>query len=163
MDRLKRFAPKGEECAKARAARGALVVGMALACGLIVGLSPRDAAPARIAVLVAIACGFISAVLAGRGRQRRSAGAWVASAAGSVTRWRSQRLGMVVTVAAWVVVLGAIAAWDFVSFLMQRHDLPTLSRLIGYVSLFGWGRGLLAGAWFIWGAWCAFGDRRPRS
>lgn len=65
--------------------------------------------------------------------------------------------------AAWIVLIVVAIGWDGASFVAQQHDLPTLSRLVGAVTAWSWGRALLVVAWAAWGAWSALGFRRPPS
>jgi hypothetical protein len=58
----------------------------------------------------------------------------------------------------WLVVIGAVVAWDLVSFVVQAHDFPTLSYLFGRVTRFRIGRAGVFLAWLALGG--AIGVRR---
>ncbi|MGC9155525.1 MAG: hypothetical protein ACP5HZ_07740 [Ferrimicrobium sp.] len=59
----------------------------------------------------------------------------------------------------WVILVMAVAGWDFRSFLLEIPSLPTLSYLIGRVSRFATGRSLLVAAWLALGAFFVLGNR----
>jgi hypothetical protein len=76
----------------------------------------------------------------------------------STARWRAGAL-------AWVSLLLISAAWDFYSFLEQRRDLPTLSRILGHVSGNDPGRAFMVAVWLLSGAyllWGPAGRQAPR-
>ncbi|MDA8296230.1 MAG: hypothetical protein M0004_06525 [Actinomycetota bacterium] len=137
----------------------ALLVGAG--CASAVGALRRDAPPDRLLVL---ACAFTvlgAAVRLGHQGQRRSSASWVASSAHAVARFRASR-PYDLAVAAWVLVVLAVAGVDL-AFLADRSPRdPTLSRLIGDLTAVPAGRAVLFGAWLAWGGWVALGWRRAR-
>ena len=72
--------------------------------------------------------------LAGRGRQRCTAGRGPRGPL-SVRRHWWARPAATVAARVWVaLVLAAVVGWDLNSFVHQSHDLPTLSSIIGHVT-----------------------------
>lgn len=116
----------------------------------------------RWCVVAVIAGGLAATGRFGRGRQHRRSGAWLAGAARRVVHLKGAGVLRGAGVAAWVALVAAFVGWDAFSFSQQRADLPTLSRLIGFVTAPAVGRGVLAVAWVAWGAWVAFGWRVRR-
>jgi hypothetical protein len=123
----------------------------------------RASAASRWSVAGAIAAVGVLAVIAGFGRQAQPSRAWVSAAVGAVSQWRRARRAEVVGVVVWVVLLGAVVAWDLASFLQQSHALPTLSYLFGQVTRWPWGRGLFFAGWLGLGLVLATAARRVRA
>lgn len=137
----------------------ALLIGAG--CAGVVGALRRDAAPDRPLVLACVGALLAASLLAGRQRQRRTSSSWLASSRRAITRLPARRAGDLVA-AGWVVLVLAVAGVDL-AFLADRSPRdPTLSRLIGGLTAAPAGRAILFVAWLAWGAWVAFGWRRPR-
>jgi hypothetical protein len=113
----------------------------------------RDAAAAHWIVALIAATAVAAAVILGRGRQRRSARAWAASSGRAIRTWRSQPGSAVVSVVTWTVLIAGVIGWDLASFIVQSHRLPTLSDLIGHITRYPAGRGLLFAVWLVIGAY----------
>lgn len=130
------------------------------------GLQSRQSAAAHWSVGVAIVLGAASVVVAGRGRQPTTSGAWLASAARAARRWRRDPR-YAAGVAVWTLLFLAVVGWDMNSFIHEVHDLPTLSYLVGRVTRFEWGRALLCAVWLAAGvglvSGCLVRRRRPRA
>jgi hypothetical protein len=60
----------------------------------------------------------------------------------------------------WGALVAVTVGWDLTCFVVQRHSLPTLSRLCGDVTAHQWGRALFFAAWLLLGASLALGWRR---
>jgi len=73
----------------------------------------------------------------------------------STAEWKAGAL-------AWVALLVLAAAWDFYSFLEQRRDLPTLSRILGHVSGNDPGRAFMVAVWLACGAYLIWGPKERR-
>lgn len=161
-----RAGPVGKETVPLRYDRpgGAQVVAAAAlgaALAVLAGTEPRDAAPTRWFVDAVIVVALAAVVVLGRGRQRRSIGAFLVASARAARGWRRRPLAAL-GVGIWVGFVAAFAAVDAARFAGDRHGLPTLSRVIGDVSAHAWGRSLLALAWVAWGAWTVLGWRWRR-
>ncbi len=111
------------------------------------------------ATIVAVA---VATLVAGRGRQRATTGAWLTDAGRAAVGWRA-RPGYAAGVAVWAVLLVAVVGWDLNSFALQAHDLPTLSYLVGRATRFTWGRALVFAAWLAAGVGIAAGCLAARS
>ena len=139
-----------------------LVLGLA-ALSAWQGTLFRDSAAAHWSVGGAIAVAIVGAGVAGLRRQRTPSRAWLTGAARAAAGYRSRPAAEVAGVVVWVVLILAVIGWDLNSFVHQSHYLPTLSRLIGNVTRFEWGRGLVFAVWVGIGAYVAFGWRRRHS
>ncbi len=104
----------------------------------------------------------LATLVAGRGRQRATTGAWLTNAGRAAVGWRA-RPGYAAGVAVWAVLLVAAVGWDLNSFAHQAHDLPTLSYLVGRVTSFTWGRALVYAAWVAAGVGIATGCLTARA
>lgn len=120
----------------------------------------RDSTAAHWSVGGAIAVAIVGGGLAGKGRQRTPSSAWLSGAAQAVAGYRRHPPTEVAGVVVWVVLVLAVIGWDLNNFVHQSHYLPTLSRLIGNVTRFDWGRGIVFAGWMGLGAYVAFGWRR---
>jgi hypothetical protein len=139
---------------------GASVVLGAIGFSWWEGLQPWPTTAAHVSVLAAIAVFLVAGALLGRGRQQQPSRQWLAAARSAVVRfWRHPHL-FGVGVVAWIVVFGAVVGWDLHSFLIESHNLPTLSYLIGRVTRFAVGRGVLFGIWLAGGAFLVASHRR---
>jgi hypothetical protein len=136
----------------------ALIVLAATACAAIVALTPRDGLAAEAVIVASVCTAAGAAGILGEGRQRQTSAAWLHTSLGRVpgaarpVRWR-------IGAAVWAVVIIAVAASDVVAFVGHRNGDPTLSRLIGHLSVAPAGRGLLLVCWLSWGAWGVLGRR----
>jgi hypothetical protein len=101
----------------------------------------------------------VGAVVVGRGRQRRTTGAWLVQDARAIRAWRSRPAALVLSVAVWVALVGATVGWDLTSFMAQSHSLPTLSYVIGRVTRYPAGRGAAFVLWLGLGVYIAAGWR----
>ena len=110
-----------------------------------------------MALLVVVA--LVMAVVLGRGRQRRSSGAWIAQSAHWVQHRRTQPRSLRVAVIVWTALVVAAVGWDLANFIVQSHSLPTLSYFIGRVSRYRAGRGVLFAVWLVIGACLVAGGR----
>ena len=110
-----------------------------------------------MALLVGVA--LVMAIVLGRGRQRRSSGAWIAESADWIQHWRTQPSSLRIAVIVWTALVVAVVGWDLVNFIVQSHALPTLSYFIGRVSRYQVGRGVLFALWLVIGACLVAGGR----
>jgi|GEM_PF-1219341 hypothetical protein len=127
------------------------------------GLQGRYSTASHVSILATIALVLTLAAAAGRGCQRRRSRTWARAAWRAVRAQLSRRRARSAAAAGalgWVVVISATVGWDAFSFAMQRHSLPTLSRLFGAVTDHEWGRALLFAAWLAFGLYLALGWRR---
>ena len=123
------------------------------------GYHPWPSLAAHISIVSAIIVVVASAVLVGRRRQSLSSRSWL-HRVGAGLRNPTKRSPLFLAGAiVWVVLVLAIAGWDFHSFLREVPSLPTLSYLIGRVSRFVVGRSILVAAWLALGAFFAFSHR----
>ena len=102
---------------------------------------------------------LVMAVVLGRGRQRRSSGAWIAQSAHWVQHRRTQPTSFRVAVIVWTALVVAVVGWDLANFIVQSHSLPTLSYFIGRVVAYRAGRGVLFAVWLVIGAYLVSGGR----
>lgn len=119
----------------------------------------RDSPGARWSVALLVGVALVMAIVLGRGRQRRSSGAWIAQSALWVQHWRTQPRSLRIAVIVWTALVVAVVGWDLVNFIVQSHALPTLSYFIGRVSRYRAGRGLLFAVWLVIGAYLVAGGR----
>jgi hypothetical protein len=146
----------------------AVPIAYAVLTALILALSAwqaqlsRDSSDARWSVALLIVAGFGAALVLGRGRQNQATRRWVAQNAHLVRTWRTRPRSAVISVLVWAVLIGGVVAWDLVSFVVQSHDLPTLSYFIGHVTRHAVGRGLLFAAWLAVGAYLVSARRTER-
>jgi hypothetical protein len=110
-----------------------------------------------VALLVGVA--LVMAIVLGRGRQRRSSGAWIARSADWIQHWRTQPRSLRIAVIVWTALVVAVVGWDLVNFIVQSHALPTLSYFIGRVSRYQVGRGVLFAVWLVIGVYLVAGGR----
>ena len=119
----------------------------------------RDSPGARWSVALLVVVALVMAVVLGRGRQRRSSGAWIDQSAHWILHWRTQPRSLQVAVIVWTALVVAVVGWDLVNFIVQSHALPTLSYFIGRVSRYRVGRGALFAVWLVIGAYLVAGGR----
>ncbi len=144
---------------------GLALAGPALA-GLVVweGTQERYSTASHASVLAVIGAVLVLALFAGSGRQHDTSRAWVRALFRAPRtllvsgRDTSPAAGAIV----WVLLIASTIAWDMVSFALQRHSLPTLSRLFGDVTDHGWGRALVFAAWLLLGLYLATAWRLPQ-
>lgn len=123
-------------------------------------MQPWPTTTAHLSVLGAIAVFLVAGLVLGRGRQRQQSRQWLAAALSAVVRFCRHPHLFGFGVLAWVVVFGAVVGWDLHSFLIESHNLPTLSYLIGRVTRFSVGRAALFGIWLAGGALLVASHRR---
>ena len=119
----------------------------------------RDSPGARWSVALLVGVALVMAIVLGRGRQRRSSGAWIAQSALWVQHWRTQPRSLRIAVIVWTALVVAVVGWDLVNFIVQSHALPTLSYFIGHVSRSRVGRGVLFALWLVIGAYLVAAGR----
>jgi hypothetical protein len=119
----------------------------------------RDSPGARWSVALLVVVALVMAVVLGRGRQRRSSGAWIAQSAHWIQHWRTQPWSLQIAAIVWTALVVAVGGWDLVNFIVQSHALPTLSYFIGRVSRYRVGRGALFAVWLVIGAYLVAGGR----
>ena len=140
-----------------------LVAGPAL-LGLVAweGLQHRYSVASHASILAVIGATLLLALVAGRTRQRRRSRTWLGDGWSAVREQLVRRRARTAAAAGalgWVLVISATVGWDGYSFAMQRHSLPTLSRLFGAVTGHDWGRALVFAAWIALGLYLAVGWR----
>jgi hypothetical protein len=79
-----------------------------------------------------------------------------------IRKWRSQPKAIVVSFLVWSVLIVGVIGWDLLSFALRSPLFPTLSTLVGHVSRYHVGRGLLFAAWLAVG-WCVAAGCRAGS
>jgi len=109
-----------------------------------------------------VAVAFGAAVALGRGRQRERTRPWLARNLLFIRTWRTQSRAAVVAALVWTILIAGVVVWDLVSFVCQSHSLPTLSYVIGHVTRYPLGRGLLFAAWLGIGATLVSAQRSER-
>jgi hypothetical protein len=119
----------------------------------------RDSPGARRSVALLVGVALVTAIVLGRGRQRRSSGAWIALSADWIQHWRTQPRSLRTVVIVWTALVVAVVGWDLVNFIVQSHALPTLSYFIGRVSRYQVGRGVLFALWLVIGAYLVAAGR----
>jgi hypothetical protein len=119
----------------------------------------RDTPGARWSVALLVGVALVTVIVLGRGRQRRSSGAWIALSADWIQHWRTQPRSLRTVVIVWTALVVAVVGWDLVNFIVQSHALPTLSYFIGRVSRYQVGRGVLFALWLVIGAYLVAAGR----
>ena len=113
---------------------------------------------ARVSVAATIAGVVVTALVAGRGRQRTTSARW---ARGTVEQLATARPLYRAGAAVWAFLVAAAVAWDLVSFTAASHRLPTFSRLAGDLTGHPAGRAVAAAAWLLVGLALARRTGRP--
>ncbi len=75
--------------------------------------------------------------------------------------WRDEPRERRISVLVWCAVASGVIGWDLFSFAIQSASYPTLSTLVGHVTRYPVGRGLLFGLWLVVGAYAVAGWRAP--
>jgi hypothetical protein len=119
----------------------------------------RASPGARWSVALLVVVALVMAVVLGRGRQRRSSGAWICQSAHWIQHWRTQPRYLQVAAIVWTALVVAVVGWDLVNFIVQSHALPTLSYFTGRVSRYRVGRGALFAVWLVIGTYLVAGGR----
>lgn len=131
------------------------------------GTQSRRSATAHWSVLAAIACALVVAAAAGRRLQRKPSASWARDGfdaiGGDLQRRSARGAPMIAAVGTWATLVVATIAWDLYSFSRQVHSLPTLSHLVGDVTVHDWGRALVFAGWLALGACLAIGWRKRRT
>jgi hypothetical protein len=128
------------------------------------GVQGRYSAASHAGILAVIGVVLLLTLVAGRGRQRKRSWTWVRDAARALRGLLvAGRLATAAVAGAvvWGLLIATTVGWDMASFMKQKHDLPTLSRLFGDVTDHDWGRALLFAAWLVLGLYLAVGWRLP--
>jgi len=139
---------------------GVVPIAYALFATLVLALSAwqaplsRQSSGAHWSVALLVVAAFGVALVLGRGRQYETTRRWVARNVHYVRTWRTQSRA--------AVLIGGVVTWDLVSFVVQSHDLPTLSYFIGHVTRYAVGRGLLFAVWLGVGAYLVSARRAER-
>ena len=147
---------------------GVVPIAYALLATLVLALSAwqaplsRQSSGAHWSVALLVVAAFGVALVLGRGRQYETTRRWVARNVHYVRTWRTQSRAAVVSAFVWAVLIGGVVTWDLVSFVVQSHDLPTLSYFIGHVTRYAVGRGLLFAVWLGVGAYLVSARRAER-
>jgi type IV secretory pathway TrbD component len=127
------------------------------------GLSRDSLGAHRSVALLGIAA-LVAMVVLGWGRQRQGTRMWAMATVHLIRKWRSQPKANVVSILVWSVLIVGVIGWDLLSFALQSPSFPTLSTLVGHVSRYPVGRGLLFAGWLAVGwyvaAGCRAGSRR---
>lgn len=130
------------------------------------GLQGRFSTASHVSILAVAAAMLLVALIAGRGRQRKTSRAWmrdVTRAPRRIIVGGLARSPVALGALVWTLLIVATVAWDLVSFVAERHSLPTLSRLFGDATDHHWGRALVFAVWLALGLYLAVGWRRPTS
>ncbi len=98
-------------------------------------------------------------IVLGRGRQRRTTWNWATGVLHALWRWRTQPTAHTISLLVWWILIAGVIGWDLVSFVVQSPSFPTLSTLVGHITRYPLGRGLLFAAWLLLGAYAAAGWR----
>lgn len=122
----------------------------------------RDALGARRSVALLGIAALVVMIVLGWGRQRESTRTWAMATFRLIRKWRSQPKASVVSIVVWSVLIVGVIGWDLLSFALQSPSFPTLSTLVGHVSRYPVGRGLLFAAWLAVG-WCVVAGCRAGS
>jgi hypothetical protein len=101
-------------------------------------------------------------ILLGRQRQRRTTHEWVSKTIEVGWRWRTEPRALIVSAVTWGVLIVGVIGWDFFSFVVQSSSFPTLSTIVGHLTHYRIGRGLLFALWLVAGAYLVAGWRAPR-
>jgi hypothetical protein len=135
------------------------ISGTAIALSAWQGGVSRDSLGAhRCVALLGIAAVVVMIVL-GWGRQRQGTRTWAVTTARLILKWRSRPKASVVSILVWSVLIVGVVGWDLLSFAVQSPSFPTLSTLVGQVSRYPVGRGLLFAAWLAVGTCVVVGYR----
>jgi hypothetical protein len=98
-------------------------------------------------------------IFLGRGRHRRTTRNWGATVLHAVWRWRTQPKAHTISLLVWCTLVAGVIGWDLLSFVVQSPSFPTLSTLVGHITRYPLGRGLLFAVWLLVGAYAAVGWR----
>jgi hypothetical protein len=144
-------------------------VGEFLCAGLVVvagsalsvwqaGLS-RDSAGAHWSVALVGIAAVVLTILLGRHRQQRTSRGWASRLVQVGWRWRTYPRAIAVSVLVWTVLIFGVIGWDVVSFIAQSPSFPTLSTLVGHITRYQVGRGLVFALWLALGSFLVGGYR----
>jgi hypothetical protein len=101
----------------------------------------------------------VATIVLGWHRQRQTIGAWLSKTVDIGCRWRVRPRTTAVSTLIWSVLIGAVIGWDLFSFVVQSSSFPTLSILIGHVTRYRIGRGLVFALWLVAGSYLVAGWR----
>jgi hypothetical protein len=136
-----------------------LLVPGAVALSSWEALLTRDSAGAHWSVALAGAAAFAALIVLGWHRQRQTSRAWLRSTAELGWDWRAQPRATAVSALVWSVLIAGVIGWDLFSFVVQSASFPTLSILIGHVTHYRVGRGLVFALWLVAGSYLVAGWR----
>jgi hypothetical protein len=91
--------------------------------------------------------------------QRRTSRTWAARTVRLTWGWRDQPREIRISVLVWCAVVAGVVGWDLFSFLVQSASFPTLSTLVGHITRFPVGRGILFALWLVVGVCAVAGSR----
>jgi RsiW-degrading membrane proteinase PrsW (M82 family) len=139
---------------------GAALVGIAgIALSVFQAGLSRDSPGAHWSVALLGIAAVALTVLLGRHRQRRTSRGWAGPMVQVGWRWRARPRAMSVSVLVWTVLIVGVIGWDLVSFIAQSSSFPTLSTLVGHITRYRVGRGLVFAFWFALGCFLVAGYR----
>jgi hypothetical protein len=121
----------------------------------------RDALGAHRSVEVVGAAAVVAVFVLGWSRQHRTTRDWSAATVRLTWGWRDEPRERRISLLAWCAVASGVIGWDLFSFAIQSASYPTLSTLVGHVTRYPVGRGLLFGLWLVVGAYAVAGWRAP--
>jgi hypothetical protein len=119
----------------------------------------RDSPGAHWSVALLGVGAFVAMIVLGWHRQRQTTGAWLSQTVEIEWRWRAQPRATAVSVLMWSVLIVTVIGWDLFSFVVQSSSFPTLSILIGHVTRYQSGRGLVFALWLVAGSYLVAGWR----
>jgi hypothetical protein len=129
------------------------------------GLQGRFSTASHASILGAIAATLLLALVSGLHRQRKDSRISIRDATlapGRLVAGVRGRSPTSLGALVWALLIVATIGWDVVSFVAQRHSLPTLSRLFGDVTDHDWGRAIVFALWLVLGLYLATGWRRAK-
>jgi len=136
-----------------------LLVPCAIALSSWEALLTRDSPGAHWSVALSGAGALVALIVLGWHRQRQTGRAWLRRTAELGWDWRAQPRATSVSALVWAVLIAGVIGWDLFSFVVQSPSFPTLSILIGHVTRYRIGRGLVFALWLVAGSYLVAGWR----